>query len=372
MTPRNKPDVLYLHVPFCRTICSYCDFCHTVYKHEDGDAWLDALKKELALREINRSLRTVYIGGGTPSVLEEAQLERLLSMLDPYTGSVREYTIEINPETLSAAKAEILASHGIRRASIGFQTSDEKMLKKMNRRHTMADMERCVKELRDAGIDNLSFDLMYSLPDQTLADLQQSVNDALKLQPKHLSLYSLTIEENTVFAKTGAEPCDEDTEADMYRWICDTLPAYGFRQYEISNFALPGYESMHNTAYWEYEDFYGISCGASGKEKNIRYDNTRSLRSYLTDPLQREEILLSERDRMFETVMMGLRLKRGFSLSRFAETFGVPLTDAYGDKIREMIRQEMLETDGDRIRCTEKGFPVLNEILVCLMDDEGE
>lgn len=350
-------------MPFCRTICYYCDFVHRPYQQETADRWLDALQLEISEKDINTDLKTVYIGGGTPTSLSEEQLERLLSLLDPYTEQAEEYTCEINPETLTAEKAAILSDHGVNRASIGFQSGSEKLLKMMGRHHTAEDVKNAMELLRQYGIDNISLDLMYSLPHQTMADLQEAAEYAVFLKPKHLSLYSLTIEENTVFGKKGYEPLDEDTEADMYEYICRTLPEKGFRQYEISNFALPGYESRHNLVYWHYEDFYGISAGASGKENHCRYDNVRSLPEYLKDPLQREVIPLSREDEMFEAVMMGLRLKDGILLSSFEERFGVSFEAAFAAKAEKLLKEGKLQIEGQRLKCADAYYHLLNSVL---------
>ncbi|MBF1099746.1 MAG: radical SAM family heme chaperone HemW, partial [Solobacterium sp.] len=246
----TKPKHLYLHVPFCRTICSYCDFCHVGYQETVANQWLDAIKTDIQNRHINENLRTIYIGGGTPTTLSSSQLDQLLCLLDPYAHMVQEYTIEINPETFDEDKAKMLQKHGVNRASIGFQTSDERLLQMMNRHHRLEDVAETMRLLRKYGIDNISLDLMYSLPTQTMESLKKSLQDAIALEPTHLSLYSLTIEPNTVFAKKGYEHLEDDMEADMYEWICKMLPRYGFVQYEISNFAKAGMISQHNCAYW--------------------------------------------------------------------------------------------------------------------------
>lgn len=354
-------------MPFCRSICFYCDFTHRVYRQEDADRWLEALSRELAAKEIRRDLTTLYIGGGTPTSLTAGQLEKLLALLDPCTGALQEYTVEINPETLDEEKAAILKAHGVNRASIGFQTADQRLLKLMGRRHSFEDVRNCVSLLKAAGIDNLSLDLMYSLPDQTMTDLKKDIEAALSLEPRHLSLYSLIIEDNTVFGKKGYTALDEDTEADMYEYICRVLPEKGYRQYEISNFAVPGYESRHNLVYWHYEDFYGISAGASGKENHCRYDNTASLKEYLQDPLKKEVTPLSIEDEMFETVMMGLRLKDGISLSSFQKRFGMSFTEAFGEKAAVLLRKGILVIEGDMLRCADEQYHLLNSVLSDLL-----
>lgn len=368
MIRRSKPEALYLHVPFCTSICYYCDFTHGIYQKQKADRWLPAIETEIQQKDINPALKTIYIGGGTPSALSVSQLDKLLSLLDPYASNVQEYTIEVNPESLTDEKAEIFVKHHINRISMGFQTSDPILLKECGRHHTYEDVSHAVSILKNHGLMNISLDLMYSLPHQTMASFQQSIDDALALKPMHLSLYSLTIEENTVFGKKGYQPLDDDTEADMYEYIMSYLPKHGYRQYEVSNFALPGYESKHNLTYWEYRDFYGIGMGASGKEGNIRYDNVRNMNAYLKNPMERTVIPLSEKDQMFEMLMMGMRLKRGMSLKRFEECFGTSFMNVYGDKAESLKKQGMIDWNEAYIKCTDKGYEIMNSVLEEFLD----
>ncbi len=364
----EKPYYLYLHVPFCRSVCGYCDFCHTVYREEAADRWLAAVEKEITEKKIRKDLLTVYIGGGTPTALNDGQLDRLLTLIDPYSQSCIEYTAEINPETLTDEKAVILRRHGVNRASVGMQTGDEHLLRLLGRRHTMADTVRPVEILRNHGIDNISLDLMYSLPQQTMDTFCSSLEEAVRLNPSHLSLYSLTIEENTVFHRKGYEHLDDDTEADMYEAAVRILAEHGYHQYETANFCLPQKESVHNSAYWNYLDFYGISCGASGKENHRRYDHTRSLRQYIEDPSAVEYTDLSPDDEKFEMIMMGLRLKRGMDLNLYKERFGEPAEARFGRALTKMKEQKMLEEHDGYLRATDRGFEILNEILVEFLD----
>ncbi len=366
----SKPEYLYLHVPFCRTICHYCDFAHSVYRKENARKWLDALAKEIKAVNIDPELKTIYIGGGTPTALAYEELKELLELLDPYRKAVQEYTVEINPETLDEEKAALLAAHGVNRASIGFQTGDEGLLKLMGRHHTARQVKETMDLLEQNGIDNVSLDLMYSLPGQTMDSLKESLETAVSMKPKHLSLYSLTIEPETVFGKKGYEHLDEDTEADMYESIRDTLPRHGFAQYEISNFSLPGYESKHNSAYWDYRDFYGIGCGASGKEGNVRYDHPKKLKDYLADPLHREETVLSEAEEMFETVMMGMRFKKGMDLRLFEERFGRSFFMVYGDAYASLKEKGLIGSGETRVYASEKGYEILNTVLEEFLPDE--
>lgn len=362
------PEYLYLHVPFCCSICAYCDFAHVAYRSESADRWLTALRKEISLKKINSDLKTIYIGGGTPTSLSECQLETLLSMLDFCSRKTQEYTIEVNPETMTEQKAAILANHGINRASIGFESGDPGLLNLMNRHHTAKDTMHAMEMLRNAGITNISLDLMYSLPNQTMLQIQTSTMQALAMKPAHLSLYSLTIEPHTVFAAKHMKPCSEDLEADMYEWIARTLPEYGYQQYEISNFAELGKESVHNCAYWDYRDFYGISTGASGKQNGIRYDNTRDLNQYLENPLCQTKTILSRKDQMFEMIMMGMRLKQGMKKELFAERFGESVESVYGETIALLNEKGLIQKSEKYLAATEYGYEILNDILEEFLD----
>lgn len=367
MIQKNKPSYLYIHVPFCKSICAYCDFAHVVYQTNQIEQWFDAIQKELQASEISYDLKTIYIGGGTPTVLTAEQLDRLLTLLDPYASNVKEYTIEINPETLDEKKAQILSIHGVNRASVGLQTTNEKLLKLLGRHHTFQQVQDTISILKKYEISNISLDIMYSLPFQTMEMLQETVKKALTLQPKHMSLYSLTIEENTIFGKKGYTPLDEETEANMYEWIVAYLQKEGFHQYEVSNFACGNHESMHNKAYWNYYDFYGIGCGASGKINHVRYDAPHTLSMYLQDSLYKEKTVLTKEDEMFEMLMMGLRLIKGMNLALFEKRFGVSFMDVFGEKAKKQLQEGFVEIKDGYFRCTETGYEIMNTILVELM-----
>lgn len=367
MIQNNKPEYLYIHVPFCKSICAYCDFAHTVYQTQNVEKWLQAIQQEIIQTHISPYLKTIYIGGGTPSCLSYEQLDTFLTYLDPYTQNIQEYTIEINPETLDTQKASILQKHHINRASIGLQSTNPQLLQLMRRKHTYADVSKTMQLLNAVGITNISLDIMYSLPFQTMDILKQTLQDALLLKPTHLSLYSLTIEENTIFASKGYTPLDEDMEADMYTYICDTLKQNHYIQYEVSNFALDGYTSMHNQAYWNYRDFYGIGCGVSGKQGYQRYDAPKHLKQYLQDPMHKDIIYLTKKDAMFEMVMMGIRLIQGMDLQLFQATFQERFQDVYKQKLQPLLEKQLVEITNTHFRCTKKGYPIMNDILIELM-----
>ena len=354
---------LYLHVPFCRHICFYCDFCHYGYSEKKSEAWLKALKNEIAER-LDFIPCTIYIGGGTPTSLKAEQLEALLSMLDPFFIG-QEYTIEINPETLDPEKTEILKRHGVNRASIGVQSSDPKELAFLGRKHTFDDVKETVRMLREAGITNISFDLIYSFEGQTKESFKKSLSDCISLRPTHISVYSLTIEENSVFGIKGVKNLDEETEADLYEFACSYLQENGYEHYEIANFAQSSYQSKHNLCYWHYDDFLGLSAGASSKYGHVRYDNTRDLDAYCKGGWIGEKIPLTREDEMFEMLMMGLRLEEGVSLDLFKERFQSDLLDVFSEEYNTAKKRGLALIEDGYLRCPQRN--ILHESLLCFM-----
>lgn len=352
----------YVHVPFCRSICAYCDFARTTYQTTLIGPWLTQLKKE-AMEKINGSLQTLYIGGGTPNALSYQELDALLSIFDPFYRTTMEYTMEVNPELLDAEIASICAYHGVNRISMGVQSFDDQLLKMMNRHHRSDQVLEKLKILIAAGIQNLSIDLIYGLPGQTLAMWKKDLMHAVSLPIQHISLYSLTIEENSVFGKRGIQKADDEIEYLMYAEAIKYLEKHGFKQYEIANFSKNGACSRHNLTYWQYEDFYGIGCGASGKTALGRYDNTRSLNCYLKDGPCPEWTKLNDEEQMFEMVMMGLRLNRGISLDAFEQRYHIPLTKQFEDAIQKHLGNDLIIEEG-YLHTTEKGKFLLHEILI--------
>ena len=354
---------LYIHVPFCKTICAYCDFCHRVYNREYVLKWLDSLRKEISLK-CHDSYETIYIGGGTPTSLNEEELETLLKLIKPYSGNVIEYTIEVNPESLTAEKVALFKSYGINRISMGIQTTDEGLLKVLNRHHSFEDVKEKISLLKDNGLNNISVDLMYSLPFQTMDILEKSINDVLSLDLPHISIYSLIIEENTIFEKKGYRPLDEDTEADMYDCICERLTDAGYRHYEVSNFAKEGFESKHNLGYWRYDDYLGVSMAAASKVNHIRYENTHDFERYFNDVESYEEYIeLSREDEMFENVMMSLRTAEGLDLVEFKKRYGEDALDYYRESIEK--QKDNLIIDNNHLIC--RRLEILNNILLDFM-----
>ena len=358
-----KKDVkhLYIQVPFCNNICFYCDFTHRIYDGNLVDRWLDNLEKEIRINCFNK-YETIYIGGGTPSCLNLRQLERLLILINPYTDNVKEYTIEVNPESLDKDKIELFKKYHINRISMGVQSSNDELLKSLNRRHSFSDVVNCIELLKKNDLNNISIDLMYSLPDQDIEILNRTIDDILSLDIPHISLYSLTVEENTVFGKKGISSLDEDTEADMYELIEKRLKDNNYIHYEVSNYCFNGYESKHNMGYWNYEDFLGLSLGASGKLGNYRYTNTRSFDRYFDNINSKdEEVFLSKKDMMFEHIMMSLRTIYGLDIDQFNKLYGCNLVEEYS----KGINNPYIETIDNRLICN--SLELLNTVLLDFM-----
>lgn len=356
-------EYLYVHVPFCRSICGYCDFQRSGYSEGLADKWLDALQQEIEHRCLSEACRTIYLGGGTPSCLNIPQLRRLLTLLEPYSHHVIEYTMEMNPESCSDEIVSLAASFGINRVSLGVQSFDDGLLKMMNRRHTSEMIKQSIETLHRHGIHNISVDAMYSLPNQTMEQWMSTLETCVSLPVTHLSMYSLTIEPGSAFAKQKLEPLDAETEADMYEAAVAYLELQGFEQYEISSFARPGFQSLHNKAYWHYEDFAGIGLGASGKEHHQRYDHVKGFQNYLKNPLQLELIPLTLEDEMFEMLMMGLRLKEGMSLSLFEKRYNQRFEEVYAKPLAICLSRQWVVVEQDKIKATKRGFEILNTVL---------
>lgn len=355
---------LYVHIPFCASICYYCDFARSIYNEKNVDLYLTQLNNQLKDEKINSFQETIYIGGGTPTSLNYQQLENLLKMLSPYAKYVKEYTIEVNPETIDEQKVSLLAKYGVNRISMGLQAIQPHLLKQMNRHHTLNQIQTSIALFKKYNIINISLDIIYSLPQQTIDDLQATLNYVCGLPITHLSIYSLTIEKNSVFGKKGYQHLDDELEADMYDLIINTLDNNNFIQYEISSFQKNNCYSRHNLAYWKYEDFYGIGLGASGKKLNKRYDNTRCLKTYLTNYNAKEIYSLDLADEIFEYLMMNLRLKEGLSLVEFYQKFKINFLSYYFKPVHVNIDRKLLMIKKGRLCATSRGYSILNTILM--------
>lgn len=333
-----------------------------IYSDKMANEWFGEFKREFSKR-VSFMPSSIYLGGGTPTSLNNDIFEEMLKMIDTVYSDETEYTIEINPETFDEEKARLLKKYHVNRASVGLESSDSEELAFLGRKHNYDDVKNTVRLLNEiSGIHNISLDILYSFPHETMENFKKTIDDALALNIKHISLYSLTVEENTVFGKKGYQSFDEDIEADYYETAKTMFEERGYMQYEVSNFALKGYESKHNLAYWHYDDFMGLGMGASSKLNHQREDNTRRLSTYLKHEYIREVIKLSKEDEMFEMIMMGMRLREGVDLKRFKERFNEDLFDVYKDIIDSLTERNLIRIENDHLIAN--NLEILNSILV--------
>ena len=362
---QKKPTSAYVHIPFCTQICYYCDFSKVFIKNQPVDSYLEHLLQEFHSYDIQK-LRTLYIGGGTPTSLSAPQLELLLDGLTKNLNLsvLEELTIEANPGDLDADKIAVLKNSAVNRVSLGVQTFDDKMLKKIGRSHLEKDIYENIDRLKLAGFDNISIDLIYALPGQTMDQVKDNVAKAIALDIPHMSLYSLILENHTVFMnrmRRGKLPLPkEELEAEMFEYIIAELERAGFEHYEISNFSKQGFESRHNLMYWDNAEYYGIGAGASGYVDGVRYKNHGPIRHYLKaveeGSARINEEHLSQMEQMEEEMFLGLRKKSGVSMARFEEKFERSFQELYGDIVKDLIQQGLMQVEGDRVRMTKRGL----------------
>ena len=362
---QTKPTSAYVHIPFCTQICYYCDFSKVFIKNQPVDSYLEHLIEEYDSYDIKK-LRTLYIGGGTPTALSASQLafllEKLTDKLD--LSYLEELTIEANPGDLDQEKIAVLKDSPVNRVSLGVQTFNDRMLKQIGRSHLEKDIYENIANLKKAGFDNISIDLIYALPKQTMEDVKTNVAKAIALDIPHMSLYSLILENHTVFMnrmRRGKLPLPkEDLEAEMFDYIIAELGKAGFEHYEISNFSKPGFESRHNLMYWDNAEYYGIGAGASGYVDGVRYKNHGPIRHYLqaveAGNARVQEEMLTLKEKMEEEMFLGLRKKSGVSKKRFEEKFGISFEDQYGAVVSDLTEQGLLVPDRDIVRMTKQGL----------------
>ncbi len=372
---------IYLHIPFCVRKCAYCDFLSAPADRQVREAYVRALEEEI--RDFadadSYEVRSVFIGGGTPSCLEEGQIFRLMEAVRG-RFAVREdaeISIECNPGTLDEGKLQEYKSAGTNRLSIGMQSADDQELALLGRIHTRADLEKSFALARKAGFDNINIDLISGLPGQKPEDFARSLKAVCALSPEHISAYSLIIEEGTPFGaaygeddlrrQRGLAPKLLPTEEEERKMSADTvriLADAGYARYEISNYALPGRECVHNTGYWIREPYAGFGIGAASLLGNERTKNTTDLAAYIAGDRKKEERQsLSLEEEMSETMFLGLRLIRGVDLARFEETFGVSAMERWKEEIARMEAEGLLADDGKFLSLTERGLDIANYVM---------
>lgn len=376
----QKELELYIHIPFCVKKCSYCDFLSAPATEQTKEAYMAALFAEIVGRAKDykeRIVTSIFIGGGTPSLLSGDSIRQLMEHIrEGFTlAPDAEITMEVNPGTVTAEKLTAFYAAGINRLSIGMQSAQEQELKILGRIHDFDGFCQVYREAVEAGFTNINVDVMSGLPGQTLASYKDTLEKVLQLEPmpQHISAYSLIVEEGTPFAAMadrGELPLpEEDTERAMYEETIEVLAGYGFHRYEISNYALDGYECRHNVGYWIRRDYLGFGIGAASLIGNVRFQNGRDLNAYLAHPLacREEQQSLTTQEQMEETMFLGLRLIRGVSYPEFARCYGQTLEEVYGEVISRNVADGLLtvreDETGRRLMLTGRGLDVSNYVM---------
>lgn len=362
----NKAKSLYIHIPFCEKICDYCDFTKLQYFRNFAVLYLQALKNELVLYEPS-FLKTIYVGGGTPTALDLDLFQQLLEIIAPYSDGVIEYTFEANPESLSLDKIKLMKYFGVNRVSIGVQTTNDKILKQINRHHCFSDVQTAIKNLKEVGINNINVDLILGLPHASKRVLVNDLANILSLSVQHISCYGLTIHPHTVLYNQGHREIEEDQMREYYDIVVKKLTQNNFIHYEVSNFCLPNYESKHNLTYWRNEHYYGLGLGASGYLDNIRYKNTINLDKYLKNQFINEKEVLNEHDIFVYQIMLNLRTTEGLSLKKLKEEYSYDLYEDKKSIVEQLIKQKYLLLEDENLKPTYNGMMILDTIVLQLI-----
>ncbi len=356
----------YIHIPFCKSICSYCDFCKMNYQKEWIEVYLDVLKEEIEEKYADEYLDTIYIGGGTPSCLSKEELNKLFDIIKIFNlNEEYEFTFECNVNDITEELLDILKESKVNRLSIGVESFNNNNLKLIERKHTFEDALTKINLVKNYGFNNINVDLIYALPEETLSTVKKDINQLLKLDIPHISAYSLIIEEHTKLKIKGVKEIDEDLDAKMYEYIVKKLTNNNYNHYEISNFAKKGYESRHNLTYWNNEYYYGFGLGAHGYVHGVRYENTRSFHDYLNGNYILEENILSKQQIMENELMLGLRKTKGINLNEFFNKYDINLQDVFD--IRPLLKTKDLIYKNGNIFVNPSKLYVMNEILLKLI-----
>ncbi|TKD70186.1 radical SAM family heme chaperone HemW [Pseudalkalibacillus hwajinpoensis] len=372
-------NAVYLHIPFCDYICHYCDFNKIFMQGQPVIDYLEHMDVEMKNtldRFPTNKIDTIFVGGGTPTALSEEQLKKFLkdvqSRFGPYVTNELEFTMEANPGSVTPEKLRIMKTYGVNRLSIGAQAFQDSLLNRLGRGHSVEEIGEIVRMAQQEGFINLSLDLMFGLPDQTIDQFSESITKALELGITHVSSYSLQVEKKTVFYnqwRKGELPLPtEEAEADMYALLISRLEEAGLSQYEISNFAKEGFESKHNITYWKNDEYYGIGAGAHSYIDGVRRANAGPLKQYMNRIDENgfpyiDDNVLTKAERMEEEMFMGLRMREGVSKQRFEDKFGQPMFSVFGKQIENLTSKNLLQDTGTHISLTEKGFFLGNEVF---------
>jgi len=347
---------VYIHIPFCKHICSYCDFCKLYYNKKWTNDYLNALEKEIKEKYNGETIETIYIGGGTPSNLDINELKKLFSIVNIFKTNLKEFTFECNVEDINEELLKFLKTTKVNRISIGVQTFNKNHLNYLNRVNNIDIIEKI--NLVKKYYKNINIDLMYAFKNETLNDLNNDLETILKLDIKHISTYSLIIEENTMLRKE--KPIDEELDYEMYKLINEKLKKYN--HYEVSNFSKKGYESKHNLTYWNNEEYYGFGLGASGYINNIKYKNTKNIKEYINNNYLLNENKLSVLEQMQNEMILGLRKLEGVNKQTFKQKYNKEIKEVF--EIENLLKEKKLIENEEYIFINKDYIYLSNEILI--------
>ena len=356
---------IYIHIPFCNSICTYCDFCKIFYNKKYINDYLNNLEQEIKVRYKSEIVNTIFIGGGTPSSLDDEELIRLMNIIEIFKlNDNYEFTVECNIESITENKLKIIKKYGVNRISLGVESFDNSIIKLLGRNHTKKDVYNKMGIVK-RYFSNINIDLIYAAYDD-INILKSDIDCFLKLDIPHISTYSLIIEDNTMLKINGMKNIDEDIDYEMYKYIEDALEKNDYIHYEISNYAKNGYQSKHNLVYWNNEEYYGFGLSSTSYINNERITNTKNLRNYLNGKYIGTSISEDKEIKMENEVMLGLRKLDGIDLDRFEEKFNVSLEDIYN--IDNLVRNGYLIRDNNCIKIDKKYMYISNEIIVRILE----
>lgn len=372
---------LYIHIPFCVSKCKYCDFNSHKINLEEKVKYLEDLKEEMKLykKEIgDNEIDTVFIGGGTPSILTKEEIKLLFDNIKSNfkLKNNAEITMECNPGTLTVNKLKVMKECGVNRLSIGLQAVQNNHLKYIGRIHTYEEFEENYNQAKNVGFENINIDLMYALPNQKKEDWMESLEKVVKLNPTHISAYSLILEEGTelfnMYERNEFKLLDEDADIEMYEYTINYLKMHGYNQYEISNYAKEGFECKHNILYWKCENYLGLGVSASGYLNNTRYNNISDLDEYNKlihsgkKPIEWQE-KLSIKDEIEESIFLGLRMNEGIKFKMFYEKYDFNFEEEYKNEINKLKNMNLIEIRDGVLKLTQKGREISNSVFVEFM-----
>lgn len=369
---------VYIHIPFCHQICNYCDFNKVFFHNQPVDEYIEAVGKEIAMAVNNmpeqfENIETIYLGGGTPTALSPNQIRRLLELIAKHLNiDVIEFTAEANPDELTIEKLKALKNGGVNRLSLGVQSFDQQLLQKLGRTHTNDDVYKAIDNAIAVGFQNINIDLMYGLPGQSIELWEDTLEKALLLNLPHYSAYSLIVEPKTIFyiqfSKGMLHLPPEEQEAKMYDLLMERMEDSGLSQYEISNFAKEGFQSLHNKIYWDNDEYAGFGAGAHGYMNGIRYSNYGPIKKYLQSIhmgqlpiLHRHQVSINEKCE--EEMFLGLRKNEGVSYQQFEKKIGFSLNEKYGEIISKLMDDGLVMEEEGRVKLTRKGRFLGNEVF---------